>query len=1348
MARRSHSVRTSQSSPAGGSSSRGLASRDAASRGARSRASQSGASVQSVVGGDGGSGSNRSGVASPAAALGVQPKLQINTPGDRYEQEADAVASAVTGGTPAPAISKLPPGGLASGVPSGASSAPAQRESLQRETAEEEPAQMQSEDEAEPVQMKENEAEPVQMAEEGESVQMAEEEEAVQMMEEKEPAQMQELEDESAQMQELEDETAQAKEGPGGSAGGGRSASAAATASRAMSQAGAGSPLPSPVRSQIEGSTGHDFSGVRVHDGAAAQSAASAINAKAFTRGNDIYLGRGASPNDTHLMAHEATHVFQQSAAPPTTSNAQRQLAQRDTIQRQKAEDEPVQMQETEEPVQLAEDDGAEGSTARSSEEGAGANGPEDSAIEVSDFKLPSFKKNDPNYSSSNYSFFRAHSYNRQGEDATTQRRHWLQNIGMTGVRDALVNGLGMNEDGIYRAYVRSDRPYVGTPETLAATELFKIPKWNEEAQVQNRRTPTTIDHIVELQIGGWPRDRRADSTATLDNYQVLDASTNQSSGGKIMNEVRSAVERTARAEAEDTESPIRDAIAELDLEANMENLRRSETSDIIGVRDVNILNFATGDQVTPEVDWSKEDIQTGKQVDALVSAGKSGRDVRIQDLSNLAGDDTFDESNVRDVDAYVGSATRRVLYTTNGLRLQPLIDWPEGENVATNLPDEFHNFKGMKLSRISWDASSDNPPAGGTPIGYFAVEIFSEQSEQVQSEEGSGASMTLLWPLLAMPNMPYAAQFDPDVRSALNELGAKNPFLSPVVFTGIDMVPDQGLVARAYVDANLPIIRGQRINILLEGDDLRAETTFSAGELSLPGPAQFTEGSLTVSLGVQSGVSVTGRAGFEVEDVGTGYLEGGASTEEGFHVAGGFDFDTELFSEASIDLGYHKAPDKEAVFTGSGTLAIGRSKVKGIKSASIDVTVENDSWTADGTVEPEINGIREGTLTAAYAPETGFAIDGSLSLSEDVPGIRGGTLDAGVRKRESGDGYKIRASGEADLDIPGVSSRIGVTYDDGLFTAQTTVGYERGMLSGRLTAGITNQPLGDDGQPAGGEDAADPGNDLRAFGGGEMTLGLAPWLQATAGVQLLPNGDVEMRGEIGIPEVIELFPERRYERRLFTVGLDIPIVGVAVAGQRIGIFATVNGGLDATASIGPGELRDANLAVEYNPDREDETTVTGHALFVIPAFAGLRLFVRGGLGAGIPIVSAEAGLEVGGQIGLEGAAEAEADVNWNPQSGLALHAEGRIFAEPSFLFDVSGYANVSANLVFTTVDLYDERFTLASYEWGSGMRVGVIFPVDYREGEPFSLSTDDIEFVYPEINPRAIITDLVDEVA
>jgi len=87
-----------------------------------------------------------------------------------------------------------------------------------------------------------------------------------------------------------------------------------------------GQSLDAATRNSIESQFGHDFSGVRVHTGVEAASAAKALNARAFTVANDIYFGADAfRPNAAEgkrLLMHELVHTVQQgpaaSAAPAT----------------------------------------------------------------------------------------------------------------------------------------------------------------------------------------------------------------------------------------------------------------------------------------------------------------------------------------------------------------------------------------------------------------------------------------------------------------------------------------------------------------------------------------------------------------------------------------------------------------------------------------------------------------------------------------------------------------------------------------------------------------------------------------------------------------------------------------------------------------------------------------------------------------------------------------------------------------------------------------------------------------------------------------------------------------------
>lgn len=80
---------------------------------------------------------------------------------------------------------------------------------------------------------------------------------------------------------------------------------------------GSGNTIDAATKSFMESRFGTDFSNVNIHTDKDAVQMNAALNAQAFTMGNDIYFNAGKySPNHTsgkHLLAHELTHVIQQS---------------------------------------------------------------------------------------------------------------------------------------------------------------------------------------------------------------------------------------------------------------------------------------------------------------------------------------------------------------------------------------------------------------------------------------------------------------------------------------------------------------------------------------------------------------------------------------------------------------------------------------------------------------------------------------------------------------------------------------------------------------------------------------------------------------------------------------------------------------------------------------------------------------------------------------------------------------------------------------------------------------------------------------------------------------------------
>ena len=193
--------------------------------------------------------------------LGFQAKLTVNSPGDKYEREADQVADRVMSGRQAGPITPLGSRG-ATGV---------QRQDAESEEEEDVQLQRQEEDE-EQLQMK------------GQHLQRQENDE--------------------------EEETVQTK--PAVS----RSATTAGAPAAAAAVASGGQPLGRSERAYFEPRFGRDLSFVRLHTDATTAKAARQINARAYTSRNHIAFAPGeyapGSPEGRRLMAHEITHTMQQ----------------------------------------------------------------------------------------------------------------------------------------------------------------------------------------------------------------------------------------------------------------------------------------------------------------------------------------------------------------------------------------------------------------------------------------------------------------------------------------------------------------------------------------------------------------------------------------------------------------------------------------------------------------------------------------------------------------------------------------------------------------------------------------------------------------------------------------------------------------------------------------------------------------------------------------------------------------------------------------------------------------------------------------------------------------------------
>jgi hypothetical protein len=577
---------------------------------------------------------------------------------------------------------------------------------------------------------------------------------------------------------------------------------------------------------------------------------------------------------------------------------------------------------------------------------------------------------------------------------------------------------------------------------------------------------------------------------------------------------------------------------------------------------------------------------------------------------------------------------------------------------------------------------------------------------------------------LTRIPGAQFAASLDfSAIVGALQTL--EHVKASPVEVGEPEVEPGKGITVSGAIKPDIPLFEGQKIGFEMSGNDLEVDVEFGLGALKVPKPFLVKGSTIRIFASTGKGLGASGQVDFVIERVGDGYLKVEDSTSGPFSVEGSFNFDNKLFDPAKITLGYENKQ-----FKAGGQLGIPENKVKGIKTASVTANYEAGTFKASGTAELTVPGVKKGDLTVEYSEAAGFKIGGLFTLEDTIPGLKGGNAKVSVEQAD--DSYKVKADITAQPAIPGFSAEVKGTYDDGSVDLSAKAGYQRGIASGNLTLGATNRPVDEDGNPTG----AGKGDRFSAYGGGEVTLRLTEWLQGTVGVKIKTDGQVVVKGKLGLPSSVNLFPKKEVKQTLFAIGTTIPILPP--------LIAEIGGNMDASASFGPGQLRDLSLEVTYNPDHEEETVAEGHGEFFVPAEAGLALSVHAGIGASVAVASLTGGVDVGGQLGIQGKAAVGVDIKWNPQAGLDVKGDATASAEPNFVFKVNGYVKADLGTPPFSINLYERKWNLASFEYGSGLTFGVTLPVHYNSKQPFDIKFDDIQIQRPQISTDKILSDVL----
>jgi hypothetical protein len=545
----------------------------------------------------------------------------------------------------------------------------------------------------------------------------------------------------------------------------------------------------------------------------------------------------------------------------------------------------------------------------------------------------------------------------------------------------------------------------------------------------------------------------------------------------------------------------------------------------------------------------------------------------------------------------------------------------------------------------------------------------------------------------------------------AFKTLKAAFPYLSEADFNAD--ISDEGFTGKGKFNPSLPLIKRSEVTIQVEKGVFSGGVKVSSGQVDIPIPGVvITESSLEAKLH-ESEFSASGVLAFKVGQYADAKLTAGAD-KSGFHAEGKVDFHI-----PGLDKALGKITYREKKLIGQVTIGKDKFKLPGIKSANLVVDITDSAITGQGEVQLSVPGVKQGTLTFSVDKTGNFSITGAAALS--VPGLKEADINLTYAEGD------LQGTAKIGLDVPGLQgagAAFEVRYAKGIITGSGEFSYKKGKLTGKVHANLTEKH--------------------KLEGGGELAYEIFPGVVAGVGIEILENGKTKVSGEIKVPDAITLFDEKVYEKKIFSFGVQIPIFAIPLGTRSIGLVADIGADIKARAGIGPGQLRGVKAKATIDLSKDDNALeFQAAAELYVPASAALTLAVHGGLGLSLAIASATGGIELAASLGLAGALSTKVQISY--QNGqFALDAVAEISAQPSLKFDISAYVKVEVDLFVTTIEVYRKDWKLASKEWGSGLKVGVRFPVHYETGKPFSVSLDQLEFIKPEIDIKQAVKDLL----
>ncbi|MFG2328083.1 DUF4157 domain-containing protein [Streptomyces sp. NPDC048604] len=542
----------------------------------------------------------------------------------------------------------------------------------------------------------------------------------------------------------------------------------------------------------------------------------------------------------------------------------------------------------------------------------------------------------------------------------------------------------------------------------------------------------------------------------------------------------------------------------------------------------------------------------------------------------------------------------------------------------------------------------------------------------------------------------------DPFTKGALSLHGGdqKIRFLYPYLSSGrlTLSATEAGLEGHGTLTPSVPLLSRVPLSVDWDRNGFRGSAQAPADKLSLP-PFKVTEAALALSLAPQ--LQVGGHVAFVLGSVVTGRVDAGVDAQ-GLFAKGRLVGRIPGLDEATGDVEYRPTTGLNGFFVARASRPSGL-----VRGGEVRLDVAGSAWRVGGTVDLMLPGESKAQLTVR---RTGDRILYGGKALLNVPGLRPVNVDVTY------DGERVSGSARTTFALLGAEGEIALRYRDGLFSGDGSVELRRGRFAGRLEA-----HLDDDG---------------RISGRGTGSLTIRPGLVGTVGVEYGRDRKLRVSGELRFPPYRFLEP-RGARHELFRHSLpDIPIFAIPLGIGAVGLVARIGGGLAVFYRFGPGEIRDMVIRGAFNPlEEEMNAELAAEARLVLPAEAGLELFVRAGLGASVAIASATGGITLTGGVLLRGGLEATAKLAY-AKGVLAFDTLARISVQPVLTL------RIEADILIEAAVGGPWRFPyqLASYSFATGLEFGLVAPFHYRSDQPLRLpEARDIQWIVPQIDVGAL---------